>query len=90
LTIWELKYIIKQMKQIKIRMCVACRKRDLQANLYRLQCKDKKLMKFSGSGRSFYVCKSCVDSKKFIKYLSKLCDLKKEEIILQKRSLFEN
>jgi predicted RNA-binding protein YlxR (DUF448 family) len=77
-------------KQIKIRMCVACRKRDLQQNLYRLQCKNNSLNFFSGSGRSFYVCKECINSKKFLKYLSKLCNLKKEEIILQKRSLFED
>jgi predicted RNA-binding protein YlxR (DUF448 family) len=76
------------MKKIKIRMCVACRKRDLQENLYRLQCVNGKLMKFSGSGRSFYVCKDCINSKKFLKYLSKLCNLKKDEI--KKRSLFED
>jgi predicted RNA-binding protein YlxR (DUF448 family) len=76
------------MKKIKIRMCVACRKRDLQENLYRLQCVNGKLMKFSGSGRSFYVCDECKGSKRFIKFLSKICNMKKEEI--NKRSLFEN
>jgi predicted RNA-binding protein YlxR (DUF448 family) len=75
-------------KEIKIRMCVACRKRDKQDNLYRLQCKNGELIKFSGEGRSFYVCKNCINSKKFIKYLSKICNLKKEEI--KKRSLFED
>jgi predicted RNA-binding protein YlxR (DUF448 family) len=78
------------MKQIKIRMCVTCKKRDFQKNLYILQCKNNEIVKFTGSGRSFYVCNECINSKKFLKYLSKLCNLKKEEIILQKRSLFEN
>jgi predicted RNA-binding protein YlxR (DUF448 family) len=67
-------------KKIKVRMCVACRKRDLQSNLYRLQCKNGELISFSGSGRSFYVCKDCINSKKFINYLSKLCNLSKDII----------
>jgi predicted RNA-binding protein YlxR (DUF448 family) len=69
------------MREIKIRMCVACRKRDKQDNLYRLQCNNQELIKFSGSGRSFYVCEDCVYSKKFIKYLSKLCKMDKEKIL---------
>jgi predicted RNA-binding protein YlxR (DUF448 family) len=66
-------------KQIKIRMCVACRKRDLQDNLYRLQCKSGKLINFLGHGRSFYVCKECINSKKFINYIAKICHLNKAE-----------
>ncbi|GAX87107.1 conserved hypothetical protein [Lebetimonas natsushimae] len=66
-------------KHIKIRMCVACRKRDRQDNLYRLQCKNGELVSFSGRGRSFYVCRECINSKKFINYISKLCNLTKNE-----------
>jgi predicted RNA-binding protein YlxR (DUF448 family) len=66
--------------KIRIRMCVVCRKRDFQDNLFRLQCIDKKLVPFSNKGRSFYVCKDCVNSKKFINYLSKKCSLTKEEV----------
>jgi predicted RNA-binding protein YlxR (DUF448 family) len=72
-------------KKIKIRMCVVCRKRDKQENLYRLQCKSGVLIPFSGRGRSFYVCENCINTKKFIKYLSKLCNLDKDKI---KESLF--
>jgi predicted RNA-binding protein YlxR (DUF448 family) len=67
------------MKQIKIRMCVSCRKRDLQENLYRFQCKNFELIPFSGKGRSFYVCKDCINSKKFINYISKICNLNKQK-----------
>jgi predicted RNA-binding protein YlxR (DUF448 family) len=86
-------------KQIKIRMCVACRKRDLQDNLYRLQCKSNELIPFSGKGRSFYVCENCINSKKFINYVSKICNLNKQKIkemifhfpfYIKKRSLFED
>ena len=62
-----------------IRMCVVCKKRFFKQSLNRLQCKDKKLIHFSGVGRSFYVCKDCITSKKFIQYISKLCKLTKEE-----------
>lgn len=67
-------------KKIKIRMCIACRKRDLQDNLYRLQFKNRELINFSGSGRSFYVCKDCINSKKFINYVSRMCNLNKKEV----------
>ncbi|WP_236617366.1 MULTISPECIES: DUF448 domain-containing protein [unclassified Lebetimonas] len=63
----------------QIRMCVACRKRDLQSNLYRLQCINNELIKFSGNGRSFYVCESCINSKKFVRYISRLCNLNKDK-----------
>ena len=63
----------------QIRMCVACKKRDKQNNLIRLQCFNNKLIKFRGSGRSFYVCKNCINSKKFINFISKVCNLNKEK-----------
>jgi len=62
-----------------IRMCVVCRKRFNQKELNRLQCKDKKLISFSGVGRSFYVCSSCINNKKLIKYILKICNISKEE-----------
>ena len=63
-----------------IRMCVVCKKRDKQYSLNRLQCIENELVKFSGKGRSFYVCNECIKSKKFINYLSKKCKKSKEEI----------
>ena len=42
-----------------IRMCVICRKRDMQSNFLRLQ-KFEDIVKFTGKGRSFYLCKECL------------------------------
>jgi len=65
-------------KHQPIRMCVVCRKRFFQSELNRLQCENSKLIKFKGSGRSFYVCKNCVSHKKFIQYIAKKCNISKE------------
>jgi len=62
-----------------VRMCVVCRKKFNQKVLNRLQCKDKKIVPFSGTGRSFYVCGSCINDKKLIKYILRVCDVSKEE-----------
>ncbi|WP_457561325.1 DUF448 domain-containing protein [Caminibacter sp.] len=68
-----------------LRTCVVCRKKFPQKELNRLQCKNKKITAFSGIGRSFYVCKDCVNDKKLIKYVSKICNISKEEA---KREIF--
>ena len=47
-----------------IRMCISCRKRFSKKDLLRLQCIDKKLIKYDGIGRSFYVCNDCCDDTK--------------------------
>ena len=62
-----------------IRSCVVCRKKFFQYELNRLQCKNKKLIKWKGVGRSFYVCKDCIDNKKLIRYIVNLCKISKEE-----------
>lgn len=43
-----------------VRMCVLCRDRIVQNDLLRLQCIDKKLVPFTGNGRSFYICCECI------------------------------
>ncbi len=63
-----------------IRMCIVCKKRDKQYSLNRLQCINNQLTKFTGKGRSFYVCNECINNKKFINLLSKKCNKSKEEI----------
>lgn len=62
---------INQKKDIisPVRMCVVCKKRNEQKNLHRFQIKAFKIAKFSGVGRSYYICKAC---------------LKKDEKVLQK------
>jgi predicted RNA-binding protein YlxR (DUF448 family) len=57
-----------------IRMCIACRERDAQNNLLRLRCEDSQLVEFMGVGRSFYICKVCLDNeKKLSKALMRQC-----------------
>jgi len=45
-----------------LRMCITCRVRLEKSKLLRLQCKNKKLVRFSGDGRSFYICNECIDN----------------------------
>jgi predicted RNA-binding protein YlxR (DUF448 family) len=55
-------------------MCIACRKRQEQNLLIRLQCKDKVLQNYDGVGRSFYICSECLnDNKKLEKILFREC-----------------
>jgi len=59
---------------LPIRMCISCRDRHEQNTLVRLQCKDASLESFNGSGRSFYICKVCLeDTKKIAKSLMRQC-----------------
>lgn len=59
---------------LPLRMCISCRKRDTQNNLLRLQCINAQISLFSGVGRSFYICKICLeDDKKTLKALMRQC-----------------
>jgi len=56
------------------RMCISCRERDNQKNLYRLQCFDSVLSVSSGYGRSFYICENCIcQEKKALKAIMRQC-----------------
>ncbi len=46
------------------RMCIACRTRESQHDLIRLQLQEGDVIPFSGTGRSFYLCHSCVQDGK--------------------------
>lgn len=46
--------------KITTRMCVGCRGRFPQKDLYRFQAKDGKLTNYTHYGRSFYICKECM------------------------------
>ena len=59
-------------KAIMQRMCVACRGRFAQDSLKRLQIKDGEVVAFSGFGRSFYLCDSCLQTKNCEKILQKI------------------
>lgn len=57
-----------------IRMCIICKSRLLKSSLFRYQIKQGKITTFLGSGRSFYICLSCLDKeKKLKKVLSRKC-----------------
>ena len=55
--------------RIPIRMCIVCRTRVEQKSLFRLQIKSGEVVKFTGFGRSFYLCELC--TQKDIKVLQK-------------------
>jgi len=65
----------------QVRMCINCRDRFSQKELLRIQNIDMKIVKFSGKGRSFYLCKECLDldEKKLIKALFRQCKSNKIE-----------
>ena len=52
-------------KNEPIRMCIACRERDLQKKLIRLQQdSNNSIIPYSGKGRSFYLCTVCSKDEK--------------------------
>ena len=65
-------------KNEPIRMCIACRERDLQKKLIRLQQVNNNIFPYTGQGRSFYLCKACSNDKKKLKGLIKRFKLSTE------------
>jgi len=65
-------------KNEPIRMCIACRERDLQKKLIRLQQDNNNIIPYSGKGRSFYLCTVCSKNEKKIKGLIKRFKLSTE------------
>ena len=59
-----------------VRMCIHCRGRFLQAQLIRLQCQNNQIQPYLGYGRSFYICKACINDEKLAKRLAKKCNNK--------------
>jgi predicted RNA-binding protein YlxR (DUF448 family) len=66
-------------KHKPVRMCIVCRKRLFQNELKRFQCRQNRLTPFTGEGRSYYVCSECINDKKLVNYISKLCKITKEK-----------
>jgi len=58
-------------KSRPIRMCIMCRKREVQSSLIRLTHQDGVVASRDGKGRSFYLCAECCKNPKKIKGLSK-------------------
>ncbi|HHH19217.1 MAG TPA: DUF448 domain-containing protein [Campylobacterales bacterium] len=66
-------------KNEPIRMCIACRERELQSKLIRLQHDNHQIFPYTGQGRSFYLCASCSQNEKKIKGLIKRFKLSPED-----------
>ena len=78
------------MVKLRLRTCIACRSKFSQKLLNRLQCKQKKLVKFTNFGRSFYLCNSCLeDNSKIEKALYRHCK-NKDKYIVQLKEIFAN
>ncbi len=78
------------MKREPIRMCIACRKRESQKLLIRLQIKEKRLVPFSGSGRSIYICRYCSTDNAKITQLSKRFKTDKTALTVMLKELTRN
>jgi len=59
------------MKTKPIRMCIACRLKESQRLLTRLQLVDKAIVPYTGVGRSIYLCSNCCEDEKKIIGVSK-------------------
>ena len=68
--------------KITTRMCVGCRGRFPQKDLYRFQEKDGKLVGYTKVGRSFYICARCIkqERKRLIKILNSKFKIKQINI----------
>ena len=63
-------------------MCILCRSRLAQTSLLRLQCHNKELIRYSGVGRSFYLCEACLDHKKLDRTLARQCKTGETQTLL--------
>jgi len=77
-------------KSNPIRMCITCRNRYPQSSLIRLQEKAKIVMSYTGIGRSFYLCKDCINNEKKIKGLIKRFNQDRERFIKLLKELMNN
>ena len=76
--------------KITTRMCIGCRGKYPQKDLYRFQEKDGKLVDYTKNGRSFYICIRCLkkENKKLIKILN--CKFKIKEVSKKLKELGTN
>ncbi len=68
-------------KSQPIRMCIACRNRYPQKTLIRLKQSGKEVIIHDGTGRSFYLCRECVQHEKKVKGLVKRFKLDAERFV---------
>jgi predicted RNA-binding protein YlxR (DUF448 family) len=75
-----------------IRMCISCRERLFQKELFRYQCKNSTtLLEFqNGSGRSFYLCNSCSTKNNTLRRVSKICKNRNSNLEVLLKRIEEN
>ncbi len=73
--------IIPMQKKKPTRMCIACRRRESQKDLIRLQLKDKRVTKYTGSGRSFYLCYKCANDGKKLRGISRRLGVEQDDLL---------
>ncbi|MGE4295439.1 MAG: DUF448 domain-containing protein [Campylobacterales bacterium] len=61
-------------------MCIVCRQRFEQRQLFRLQCADGRVVAYQKRGRSFYICPGCVSSPKISKQIARNCRIKEPDL----------
>lgn len=68
--------------KVTTRMCIGCRGRFPQKDLYRFQKKDGKLVGYTKVGRSFYICTQCMkqERNRLIKILNSKFKIKQINI----------
>ncbi len=71
-------------------MCVACRGRFEKKSLTRLQQKEECIVPFQGVGRSFYLCRDCINDTKKIKGLTKRFRQNEEHFVKFLKEQIEN
>nr|WP_245526331.1 DUF448 domain-containing protein [Nitratifractor salsuginis] len=62
-------------------MCIACRNREPQHTLIRIQFESGQVMPYRGFGRSSYICRSCSQDSKRIKQLSKRFRIQEDVLV---------
>jgi len=71
-------------------MCIACRGRFEKKSLTRLQHKEECIVLFQGVGRSFYLCRDCINDTKKIKGLTKRFRQNEEHFVKFLKEQIEN
>jgi len=77
-------------KRVPIRMCIACQKREFQKELIRVQKRENKMILYSGEGRSFYLCKACLDGKHISNIISGRMKIDKRSVEALLKELSSN
>ncbi|SMC09098.1 Protein of unknown function [Nitratiruptor tergarcus DSM 16512] len=71
-------------------MCINCRQRFYQDELSRLRCEEKKIYAYGGVGRSFYICKSCLEDKNLSKNLARICKTDPASALKMLKEIIDN